>query len=61
MSDPIPVRGDFRTLAEYLQAFHLWRAQRRDGYLTNAEVEAKYDVIVGLVHEEAKRKREERT
>jgi hypothetical protein len=42
---PMPERGLFESLGDYLRAWHLWRVIWRDAQLTMNEAAAKFDVI----------------
>lgn len=53
----MPKHGDFATTADYLRAWYLWRAIRRDAEPTNAERDVRFWVrceCVGLGDELAK-------
>lgn len=44
-ADPHPQYEDFPDHDAYVQAFHLWRARRRDGRLNGEELAAQFTVI----------------
>ena len=43
---PAPYRYDFPDLESYEQAWHLWRAMTRDGWMTDAELDAQLEVRI---------------
>jgi hypothetical protein len=43
---PAPERHDFPDLDSYLLTWRIWRAQRRDGELTDAERDAQFGAQV---------------
>lgn len=47
--DPHPRYEDFPNHEAYEQAFHMWRAQQRDGRLNDEELAAKFAVIEDAV------------